>query len=108
MDIRREIKDLVRRHPLILFMKGTPEYPMCAASAQASEALQQADAPFHAVDVQQNPRLRAGLPRYSNWPDFPQLFVQGDLIGGCEVVIDLLQSGELARLAHDLAGAELP
>ncbi len=103
MDIRHEIRDLVRRHPLVLFMKGTSEYPMCAASARAAEALRQAEVPFHAVDVQQNPRVRAGLPRYSNWPEFPQLFVQGDLIGGCEVVVDLLESGELARLAHDLA-----
>lgn len=106
MDIRREIQNLVSRHPVVLFMKGTPEYPMCASSARAIEALNQAGAAFHGVDVQQNPRLRAGLPRYSNWPDFPQLFVQGDLIGGSEVVVDLLQSGELARLAHDLSGAD--
>lgn len=107
MDIRREIKGLIRSHPLILFMKGTPQYPMCAASAQAVDALNQAGAPFHAVDVQQNPRLRAGLPRFANWASFPQLYVQGDLIGGSEVLIDLLQSGELARMAQDLARSEV-
>ncbi|MGA7297172.1 MAG: glutaredoxin family protein [Rhodanobacteraceae bacterium] len=105
MDIRSEIKGLVSKYPLILFMKGTPQHPMCAASARAVDALNQAGAPFHAVDVQQNPRVRAGLPRYGNWSDFPQLFVQGDLIGGCEVLVDLLESGELARMAQDLAEA---
>ncbi len=102
MDIRRHIKGLLRKHPLILFMKGTPEYPMCAASERAVDALNQAGAPFHAVDVQQDPRLRAVLPRYANLSSFPQLYVQGDLIGGFEVVVDLLESGELARMAHDL------
>lgn len=102
MDIRREIKGLVRRHPLVLFMKGTPQHPMCGWSARAVEALNKAQVPFHAVDVQQNPRLRAALPRFSNWSTFPQLYVQGDLIGGCDIVLDLLETGELARLANDL------
>ena len=102
MDVRKKIKGVVSRHPLVLFMKGTPQYPMCADSARVVEALQQVDAKFHAVDVQQQPQIRAALPRYANWPSVPQLFVQGELVGGCEIVIDLLDSGELKRLADDL------
>lgn len=103
MDIRTQIKALVGRHPLVLFMQGTPQYPMSEASARVVEALDRAGVPYHAVNVQQDPFLRAGLPRYANWSEFPQVYVQGDLIGGCEVILDLYQSGELARMAGDLA-----
>lgn len=106
VDIRGEIRGVVASHPLVLFMKGTPDYPMSAESGCVVDALRQAGADFRAIDVQQNPRLRAGLPRYGNCPDVPQLFVQGDLVGGCEVVLDLLQSGELVRMVRDLAEAQ--
>ncbi len=106
MTVRRYIENVVRRHPLVVFMKGTPRYPMCADSASAVEALTRAGVPFHAEDVQQNPFLRAALPRYANWSDIPQVYLHGDLIGGSAVLLDLLESGELARMAEGLTGTD--
>jgi monothiol glutaredoxin len=86
-------------------MKGTPQFPMCGFSSRAVEALKEAGAQFHAVNVLADPEVRAALPHYANWPTFPQLFIQGELIGGCDIVEDLNAAGELARMAADVAGA---
>lgn len=106
MDVVDEIKATVATHPIVLFMKGTPEFPTCGFSDRAAKALAAADAAFHAVNVLADPGMRAGLPHYSNWPTFPQLFVLGEFIGGCDVVEDLHAAGELKRIAVDVAGAE--
>ncbi len=101
MDVVERIKAVVAGHPAVLFMKGTPQFPMCGFSSRAVEALQRAGVPFHAVNVLEDPEIRAGLPAYANWPTFPQLFVQGELIGGCDIIEELQASGELARMLSD-------
>ena len=98
MDIIDEIKSQIDGNDIILFMKGNPEMPQCGFSMQASEALKACNASFAHVDVLANPEVRQNLPRVSNWPTFPQLFVKGELIGGCDIVMDLYQSGELQKI----------
>ena len=104
MDVNERIKAVLAEHPIVLFMKGTPQFPTCGFSARAAQALAEAGAAFHAVNVLADPEIRAALPHYANWPTFPQLFIQGELIGGCDIVEDLKVSGELARMAQDVAG----
>lgn len=104
MDVNERIKAVLAEHPMVLFMKGTPQFPMCGFSARAAQALKDSGASFHAVNVQADPEVRAALPHFANWPTFPQLFIQGELIGGCDIVEDLKSSGELARMALDVSG----
>ncbi len=104
MDVLDRIKSTLAEHPLVLFMKGTPQFPMCGFSNRTVQALKEAGARFHAVNVLEDPEIRASLPQYSNWPTFPQLFMQGELIGGCDIVEDLQASGELPRMVADIAG----
>ena len=99
------IRAEVEGHPVVLFMKGTPQFPMCGFSSRAAQALKEAGAEFHAVNVLADPEVRAALPHFANWPTFPQLFIQGELIGGCDIVEDLKSSGELERMAADVRGA---
>lgn len=101
MNAMGRIRSEVESHPVVLYMKGTPEYPMCGYSSRAAEALAQCDAKFHAVNVMADPELRANLPRYSGWPTFPQLFINGELIGGSIIALELLASGELKRMAAE-------
>ena len=101
MDIIERINDTLAQHPIVLFMKGTPQFPMCGFSSRTVQALKAVDAQFHSVNVLEDPEVRANLPRVSNWPTFPQLFINGELIGGCDITLDLYQSGELARLVQD-------
>ncbi|MDR2013225.1 MAG: Grx4 family monothiol glutaredoxin [Rhodanobacter sp.] len=101
MDIIERIKSILGSHPIVLFMKGTPQFPMCGFSSRASQALKVVGADFHGVNVLEDPEIRASLPHYSNWPTFPQLFIHGELIGGCDIVLELYESGELARLVQD-------
>ena len=101
MDVNERIKSLLAAHPIVLFMKGTPQFPMCGFSSRAAQALQRAGAPFHAVNVLADPEIRAALPHYANWPTFPQLFIQGELIGGCDITLELYESGQLERLVQD-------
>lgn len=105
MDINQRIKATLAEHPIVLFMKGTPEFPMCGFSGRAAQALTEAGAAFHAVNVLADPQVRAALPHFANWPTFPQLFIQGELIGGCDIIEDLNAAGELSRMARDVAGA---
>ena len=99
MSVLERIQAEVEGHPIVLFMKGTPEYPMCGYSARAVQALLAAGADhLHTVNVLAEPEVRANLPRYSNWPTFPQLFINGELIGGCDITMELYESGELARM----------
>lgn len=95
------IKQIVESHPIVLFMKGTPQFPMCGFSSRTVEALKSVGASFHAVNVLADPEIRANLPRFSNWPTFPQLFIQGELIGGCDITLELQQAGELARITAE-------
>ncbi len=101
MDVIERIKGTLDSHPVVLFMKGTPQFPMCGFSSRTSQALKAVGANFHSVNVLEDPEVRANLPRYSNWPTFPQLFIHGELIGGCDIALDLYESGELERLVQD-------
>ena len=107
MSYTEQIKAIVDGHPVVLFMKGTPQFPMCGFSSKAAQALKEAGAGrFHAVNVLENPELRANLPRFSDWPTFPQLFVNGELIGGCDITLELHASGELSRILAEADNAE--
>ena len=105
MDIIERIRSTVESAPIVLFMKGTPEFPMCGFSSRTIKALRVIGAPFVSVNVLEDPEVRANLPRYSNWPTFPQLFIAGELIGGCDIALELHESGELERIVGDLQRA---
>jgi monothiol glutaredoxin len=96
--IRNAIAEAIADNPTILFMKGTPEQPACGFSARTVAALQALDAPFAAVDILPDPRIRQELSAISNWPTIPQLFVKGELVGGCDIVTEMYESGELAEV----------
>jgi monothiol glutaredoxin len=95
--IRDAISEAIRDHEVILFMKGTPERPMCGFSARTVAALTALDAEFAAVDILPDPRIRQELSALSNWPTIPQLFVKGELVGGCDIVTEMYETGELAQ-----------
>jgi monothiol glutaredoxin len=96
--IRSAIAQAIAENPVILFMKGDPEAPACGFSRQTVAALQALDARFAAVDVLPDPRIRQELSALSNWPTIPQLFVNGELVGGCDIVTEMYEAGELAEL----------
>jgi monothiol glutaredoxin len=96
-EIRDAIAQAISEHDTILFMKGTPEAPACGFSARTVAALQSLQAPFAAVDVLPDPRIREELSAISQWPTIPQLFVKGELVGGCDIVMEMYESGELAQ-----------
>jgi monothiol glutaredoxin len=95
--IRDAIAEAIGEHKVILFMKGTPEAPACGFSARTVAILQSLDVPFAAVDILPDPRIRQELSAISNWPTIPQLFAGGELIGGCDIVTEMYESGELAQ-----------
>jgi monothiol glutaredoxin len=95
--IREAIAEAIGEHKVILFMKGTPEAPACGFSARTVSILQALDVPFAAVDILPDPRIRQELSAISNWPTIPQLFAGGELIGGCDIVTEMYESGELAQ-----------
>jgi len=104
MPILERIQAEIEGHPIVLFMKGTPQFPMCGFSSRTVQALRAAGADpaaLHTVNVLEEPEIRANLPRYSNWPTFPQLFIHGELIGGCDITLELQESGELARIISE-------
>lgn len=101
--ILERIRRIIEAHGAVLFMKGTPEYPMCGFSAQAIQALREAGADrIFTVNVLEDAEIRANLPRFSNWQTFPQLFLNGELIGGADILTELHESGELRRIISEL------
>jgi monothiol glutaredoxin len=92
---RDQIQQAISENPVILFMKGTPDQPMCGFSARTVGILQSVGKPFAAVDVLPDPRIRQELSSLSDWPTIPQLFVDGELIGGCDIITEMYESGEL-------------
>ncbi len=102
--LRDAIDEAIRDNEVILFMKGTPEQPMCGFSARTAAALQSVGKPFAAVDVLPDPRIRQELSALSSWPTIPQLFVKGELVGGADIVAEMYETGEL----HETLGAEKP
>ena len=103
-DLRDAIQNAIDENPVILFMKGVPEAPACGFSARAVGALQTLGAPFAAVDILPDPRIRQELSALSNWPTIPQLFVNGELLGGSDIIAEMYESGELAEAVGVEAG----
>ncbi|MFZ9708444.1 MAG: Grx4 family monothiol glutaredoxin [Steroidobacteraceae bacterium] len=104
MDVTQRIQDQLQAAPVVLFMKGTPDFPQCGFSAQAVGALRACGARFAHVNIFEDPELREALKRYSNWPTYPQLYVKGELVGGCDITLEMFRSGELKTLLEQ-AGA---
>jgi monothiol glutaredoxin len=98
MNAIERIKSQLSAAPVVLYMKGTPDFPQCGFSAQTVGALRACNAKFAHVNIFEDPEVRDALKTYSNWPTFPQLYVSGELIGGCDITIELYKSGELRQL----------
>ena len=110
-DINPQNKDMIeeqiKKHPVLLYMKGTPQFPQCGFSARAVEVLTQIGRPFAFVNILENPEIRQTLPIIANWPTFPQLWINGELIGGSDIILQMYQSGELKPLVEEFS-PELP
>lgn len=100
MSIEETIKDQISSNSILLYMKGNPNQPQCGFSAQATQILMSCGEKFAYVDVLSNPDVRANLPKVSEWPTFPQLFIDGELVGGCDIITDLYQKGELQEMIN--------
>ena len=105
-DIIETIKQQIASNPVILYMKGSPDQPQCGFSARASQVLMACGERFAYVDILTNPEIRSNLPGYANWPTFPQLWVKGELIGGCDIVTEMFENGELQTLIKEAAAAQ--
>ncbi|NGP52305.1 Grx4 family monothiol glutaredoxin [Thioalkalivibrio sp. XN8] len=101
--INERIKQTLESSPVLLFMKGTPDFPQCGFSAQTVAALRACGADFASFNIFEDPEIREGLKAYSNWPTYPQLYVNGELIGGCDIVVEMYHSGELKKLLDESA-----
>jgi len=106
MDVNDRINKQLESYPVLLYMKGTPDFPQCGFSAQTVAALREVGAEFAYVNIFEDPEIREGLKTHSNWPTFPQLYVKGELIGGCDIALEMYQSGELKELIASLEPAE--
>ena len=101
MDVIEHIQNTINDNPVVLFMKGTPDFPQCGFSMRTAEALKDCGVEFSYVDVLAQPEVRATLPQVSNWPTFPQVFINGELVGGCDIVLDLWHKGELKSMLEN-------
>jgi monothiol glutaredoxin len=102
MDVQERIKEQVTGHPVVLYMKGTPQFPQCGFSAAAIQILNACGAQeVFTVDVLQDPDIRQGIKTYANWPTIPQLYVRGDFVGGSDIMREMYQSGELQKLLSE-------
>ena len=101
MDTSEIIESQIKDNKILLYMKGSPNMPQCGFSAKTVEALMSCGEEFAYVDVLTSPEIRAQLPKYANWPTFPQLWVDGELVGGCDIVAEMHASGELQSLIKD-------
>jgi len=103
-EVLERIQKIVTEHPIVLFMKGTPEFPQCGFSARAVRILQRIGVPFHAINVLEDPEIREGVKVFGNWPTLPQLYVKGELIGGSDIMLELYEKGELTPLLLNAVG----
>ena len=99
--VQSTIREQIATHPIILYMKGSPQAPQCGFSAQTVQCLMACGERFAYVDILSNPDIRATLPQMANWPTFPQLYVEGELVGGCDIVTEMHESGELEPLIKE-------
>ncbi|HAQ50772.1 MAG TPA: Grx4 family monothiol glutaredoxin [Gammaproteobacteria bacterium] len=100
MDVMEQIQQIVASDNIVLFMKGTPDFPQCGFSSRTAAALAECGAEYTHVNVLAEPEVRANLVHYSEWPTFPQLFINGELIGGCDIVVEMYETGELKTLVE--------
>ena len=105
-EVIATIEEQIGTHPILLYMKGSPGAPQCGFSAQTVQCLIACGERFAYVDVLSNPEIRAALPGYANWPTFPQLWVRGELVGGCDIITEMFQAGELEPLIKEAAEPE--
>lgn len=107
MSTQEKIKNLLTHHPVVLFMKGSPQFPMCGFSSRAVAILGELKVPYHSVDVLEDPEIREGIKVYGNWPTIPQLYVKNELIGGSDIMLEMYQAGELLTLlqSHQLVSS---
>ena len=103
MDPLERIKEFVEANPVALFMKGTPQMPMCGFSSRTAEALKSCEREFAWCNVIADPEIFEHLPRYAEWPTFPQLYIEGELVGGCDITLELAESGELKDMIQAAA-----
>lgn len=104
MDVIARIENQIKNNAVVLFMKGTPDFPQCGFSGQTVQVLQACNAQFSAVNIFEDPELREALKSYSNWPTYPQLYINGELVGGCDIIMDLYNKGELASMLAAASG----
>ena len=106
MDIIETIKEQVQDNTILLYMKGSPNEPQCGFSARTVQALMACGERFAYVDILSNPDIRTHLPKYANWPTFPQLWVKGELVGGCDIVTEMFDNGELQALIKEAVAVQ--
>ena len=106
MDVLERIDQQVKGNPVVIYMKGSPQFPQCGFSMRAAQALSDCSVPFAFVNVLQDPEIFENLPRYADWPTFPQIYVAGELIGGCDITLELHQSGELKSMMEAAAAKQ--
>jgi monothiol glutaredoxin len=104
VEVTQRIQDQLKSNPVVLYMKGTPDFPQCGFSASVVRTLEACGATFAYVNIFEDPELREALKRYSNWPTYPQLYVQGELLGGSDIITEMFQKGELQQVLTE-AGA---
>jgi len=99
--VMQQIQSEVERYPLVLFMKGTPQFPQCGFSGQVVQILDHIGVGYKGHNVLESPELRDGIKVYSNWPTIPQLYVKGEFVGGCDIIREMFQAGELQKMFAD-------
>jgi len=102
MSVKERIEEQLSSHDVLLYMKGSPDFPQCGFSGQSVAALNAIGKPYAYVNIFEDPEIREGLKEYSNWPTFPQLYVKGELIGGCDIIVEMFNSGELKKVLDEV------
>ncbi len=108
MDVLERIKEQVEGNAVVIYMKGTPQFPMCGFSSRAAEALASTGVEFGFINVIQDPEIFENLPRYADWPTFPQIYVDGELVGGCDITVEMAQNGELQKMMEEAVAKAKP
>ncbi|HEY8517535.1 MAG TPA: Grx4 family monothiol glutaredoxin [Candidatus Binatia bacterium] len=101
MDVNDRIREAIEKNKILIYMKGTPTFPMCGFSAATIEVFEELGVPYETVDVLKDPEIREGIKRYSNWPTIPQVYINGRFIGGCDIVREMHANGELEPLVRE-------
>ena len=108
MDVMDRIRQAVEDNAVVIFMKGTPQFPQCGFSSRAAQALQACGEEFAYVNVLAGPEIFENLPKFANWPTFPQIYIDGELVGGCDITLELFQNGELPRMVKEAVSKARP